>query len=114
MVSPSADGFIFCGRQDRMVKRRGHRIELDELEHALARCPDVTGAAVIADTTQPSAIITAFVVTDGAPVTQIGLRSFCRAELGPHLIPDRFVHLVALPHTSTGKVDYQRLQQTCS
>jgi amino acid adenylation domain-containing protein len=114
VVRPSADGFIFCGRRDRMVKRRGHRIELDELEYALARCPDVTGAAVIADTTQPSAIITAFVVTNGAPVTEIGLRSFCRAELGPHLIPDRFIRLEALPLTSTGKTDYQRLRQTCS
>jgi amino acid adenylation domain-containing protein len=114
VVRPSADGFIFCGRRDRMIKRRGYRIELDELEHALARCPDLTDAAVIADTTHPSAIITAFVVTNGAPMTQIGLRSFCRAELGPHLIPDRFVHLDALPRTSTGKIDYQRLQQTCS
>lgn len=114
VVHPSADGFLFGGRRDRMVKRRGHRIELDELEHALARCPDVTDAAVIADTTQPSAIITAFVVTNGAPMTQIGLRSFCRAELGPHLIPDRFVDLDALPRTSTGKIDYQGLRRTCS
>lgn len=114
VVWPSADGFLFCGRRDRMIKRRGYRIELDELQHTLVRCPDVTDAAVIADTTQPSAIITAFVVTNGAPVTQIGLRSFCRAELGPHLIPDRFIYLDALPHTSTGKIDYQRLQQACS
>ena len=43
----ATEGFIYVGRRDRMVKRRGYRIELDEIETALYRHPSIQGAAVI-------------------------------------------------------------------
>ena len=38
----------YVGRRDRMVKRRGYRVELGEIEACLYRHPDVVEAAVIA------------------------------------------------------------------
>ena len=112
IVRESPDGLVFLGRRDRMVKRRGHRIELDEVEHALRRNPAVSEAAVVADSAQ-AATITAFVVAR-SPVTQIGLRTHCRTELGAHSTPDRFVIVDHLPLTSTGKTDYQGLNLRCT
>ena len=43
----ATEGFIYVGRRDRMVKRRGYRIELDEIETALYRHTSIQGAAVI-------------------------------------------------------------------
>ena len=40
--SPRTDGnFRFLGRRDRMIKKRGYRVELGEIEAALYRHPDV-------------------------------------------------------------------------
>ncbi|MEV7401901.1 amino acid adenylation domain-containing protein [Streptomyces sp. NPDC091267] len=44
-----ADGALeFLGRNDRQVKLRGHRIELDEIESVLSEHPEVEAAAVVA------------------------------------------------------------------
>ena len=40
--------YIYIGRRDRMVKRRGYRVELGEIEAGLYRHPAVKEAAVIA------------------------------------------------------------------
>ena len=40
--------YEFHGRKDRMVKKRGYRVELGEIEVSLYQHPDVREAAVIA------------------------------------------------------------------
>jgi acyl-coenzyme A synthetase/AMP-(fatty) acid ligase len=49
LVRQEADGnYAFLGRRDRMVKRRGYRVELGEIEAALYRHPAILEAAAIA------------------------------------------------------------------
>src|SRR5207248_11254994 len=40
--------YVYLGRRDRMVKRRGYRVELGEIEAGLYRHPTVKEAAVVA------------------------------------------------------------------
>src|SRR5690606_16167290 len=40
--------FLFLGRRDHMVKTRGYRVELGEVETALLAHPDVRSAVVVA------------------------------------------------------------------
>lgn len=43
------DGNIqYCGRCDNQVKIHGQRMELEEIESVMLRCPDITNCAVIA------------------------------------------------------------------
>jgi acyl-coenzyme A synthetase/AMP-(fatty) acid ligase len=93
------------------VKRRGHRIELDEVEHGLASHPDIREAAVVAVTSPDGGVqITAFVVFEaGRRRTTVDLKAHCATRLPVSMSPDRFVERQHLPRTSTGKVHYQAL-----
>lgn len=106
-----AEGLVFVGRRDRMVKRRGFRVELGEIESALHRHPELTAAAVVAETDPEAGVrITAFVVPEGPPPSIVDLKVYCGRELPSYMSPDVFVVLDALPQTSTDKTDYQALR----
>jgi amino acid adenylation domain-containing protein len=104
--------YRYLGRRDRMVKRRGYRVELGEIEAALARHPQIREAAVVAVPSEDSGVkIAAFIsCQDGQPLTIIGLKKLSSESLPPYMIPDAFKVVDALPRTSTNKVDLQALK----
>jgi amino acid adenylation domain-containing protein len=104
--------YKYLGRRDRMVKRRGYRVELGEIEAALARHPDIKEAAVVAVPDNDSGVkIAAFVsCQDARPLTIIALKKLSSESLPPYMIPDSFRVIQALPRTSTDKVDLQALR----
>lgn len=106
------NGYIFVGRRDRMVKRRGYRVELGEIEAALYRHPLVTEAAVTSAPDEDNGVlIKAFLDTsNGSRPSLVQMKRFCMEQLPAYMIPDRFVFPGPLPKTSTDKIDYQRLR----
>jgi amino acid adenylation domain-containing protein len=112
VVRQDPDGaYVYVGRRDRMVKRRGYRVELGEIEAALYTHPAVLEAAAIAVTDDANGVlIHAILATrDGERLTTVQLKGFCAQKLPAYMIPDRFAVRDGLPKTSTDKVDYQRL-----
>ena len=112
LVTEGVDGvFTFVGRSDRMVKRRGHRVELGDVEAGLYRHPDVREAAVIAVPDADGGVrLRAFLsVQEGQPRSVIAMKRFCAESLPSAHIPDIFTFCDTLPRTSTDKIDYQRL-----
>jgi L-proline---[L-prolyl-carrier protein] ligase len=107
-----AEGFTYLGRQDRMVKRRGFRIELDDIERALSTHPKVAEAAVVSvpDADIGIRIVACLGCGDLTPPTIVELKSFCATKLPTYMSPDRFVIQDRLPRTSSEKVDYQALK----
>jgi acyl-coenzyme A synthetase/AMP-(fatty) acid ligase len=105
-------GYIFLGRRDRMVKRRGYRVELGEIEAALHRHPAIPEAAAIAKAGKDGETeIVSFVVwTDAQPFSLIKMKQFCAENLPLYMVPDRILSLPKMPQTSTDKIDYQRLK----
>ncbi|HET7218516.1 MAG TPA: amino acid adenylation domain-containing protein [Vicinamibacterales bacterium] len=112
VVTEGAKGqYRYQGRRDRMVKRRGYRVELGEIEAALLRHPDIREAAVVAVADTDSGVkISAFVSSEGSPLSIIALKRLSSQNLPPYMIPDAFVVVDALPRTSTNKVDLQALK----
>jgi amino acid adenylation domain-containing protein len=105
--------YLFLGRRDRMVKRRGYRVELGEIEAALHRHDGISEAAVIAiPDAESGVLIHAFInwTGDGKP-SVVELKSFSARNLPSYMVPDRFIVLPTLPKTSTDKIDYQRLKE---
>jgi amino acid adenylation domain-containing protein len=112
LVVESADGiYVFHGRRDRMVKRRGYRIELAEIEAGLAVYPAAREVAVIALPDPAAGVqIKAYLsVRGGEHPSLIELKQFCSERLPQYMVPDSFGVLEALPRTSTDKIDYQAL-----
>jgi acyl-coenzyme A synthetase/AMP-(fatty) acid ligase len=111
VVEDAAGVYIFHGRRDRMVKRRGYRIELAEIEAALACHPAAREVAVVACSDPGAAVqIKAYLSlgTEQRP-SLIELKQFCSDRLPQYMVPDAFHMVEALPRTSTDKIDYQAL-----
>jgi amino acid adenylation domain-containing protein len=112
VVREAADvGYIYVGRRDRMVKRRGYRIELAEIERGVYQNDRIREAAVIAvpDASAGVKIIACVAPQPGPRPSIIELKTFCGRVLPAYMTPDVFLILDALPRTSTDKVDYQSL-----
>jgi amino acid adenylation domain-containing protein len=110
------DGILeFLGRGDSQVKIRGHRIELFEVETALARHPAVQqAAAAVWGETSGSRRLVAYVILrdgrDGVKAPAFGeLRSFLAASLPDPMVPTAWAVIDALPLTATGKLDRRAL-----
>ncbi len=113
IVWEDADGnYTYVARKDRMVKKRGYRVELGEIETCLYRHPAVKEAAVVARPDEENGLlINAFLsYHPGNRPSIIGLKGFCTQNLPSYMVPDRFFFQESLPKTSTAKIDYQKLQ----
>lgn len=113
VIEDDAGAYVFLGRRDRMVKRRGYRVELGEIEAALHRHEHISEAGVIAvPDAESGVLIKAFVSwTGGSPPSIVELKGIASAVLPAYMIPDRFCVVSALPKTSTDKLDYQKMRE---
>ena len=96
----------FHGRRDGMIKTRGFRVELGEIEAVLGLHPDVEQAAVVAvPHAELTNLIHAFVVRrSGAALDEAGLVAWLGERLPAHMVPRGIAFPDILPRTTTGKV----------
>ncbi|HMJ26188.1 MAG TPA: condensation domain-containing protein, partial [Pyrinomonadaceae bacterium] len=104
------DGQIaFAGRRDQQVKLRGFRVELGEVETALAKHPSIREGVVVARQDERAGTrLIAYFVSDGPDNVTLSagdLRSFLSARLPEHEIPSVFVQMAALPLSANGKIN---------
>ncbi len=108
-----ADGVLeLLGRLDDQVKLHGHRIELAEVEAALAALPQVGAAAVVLrpDRRGTPRLVGYVTARDPAdPPDPTGLRAALAHFLPRHALPTQTVLLDSLPLNPNGKVDRRAL-----
>lgn len=113
-VKRAEDGHLrFLGRIGRMVKTRGHRVELDEIESVLTTANGVSEAAAytIADEFGSHTILSAVTIDTNQALTESDLLQHARSKLPPYAVPRQIQILEKMPHTSTGKIDRQMLSR---
>ncbi|MDX8399013.1 MAG: amino acid adenylation domain-containing protein, partial [Gallionellaceae bacterium] len=105
-----ADGRIeYLGRGDQQVKVRGFRVELGEIEHALASQPGIEVCAVALDrANEEDARLLAYYVGEVSDSSE--LKRALHEILPAYMIPALFVQLAAMPLTPNGKVDRMALR----
>ncbi len=99
---------IFLGRGDFQVKIRGHRIELGDIEFALAGHTAVAQNVVIAreDASGHNQLLAYFVPQPEMTLPNATeLRDYLRRLLPEYMLPAHFVALQTLPLTPNGKID---------
>jgi amino acid adenylation domain-containing protein len=106
----------FLGRLDHQVKVHGLRIELREIELALASHPAIAEAVVVARAADPDGdgqpgdqVLVAYLVARGAAPNVAELRAFLEEKLPAYMVPSFFVPLDALPLNPSGKLDRSAL-----
>jgi acyl-coenzyme A synthetase/AMP-(fatty) acid ligase len=111
--SDGSGNLVFAGRLDRQVKRHGYRIELEEIETALAGHPAILEVGVVAfHDTEKGVLITAFVGTGPAgSVSLLEVKAHCAAALPRYMVPDRVLFVAAVPRGTRGKIDYSALEK---
>ena len=112
LVKYRRDGSLeFLGRLDQQVKVRGYRVELGEIEFALAQHGDVRECVV---TTEDSAggdkRLIGFVTPNaGTAPRPEQLKNFLSQKLPEYLVPSFIVVVDSLPLSANGKVDREAL-----
>ena len=112
MVVRHEDGLLrFLGRKDRMVKTRGNRVELDEVEAAFATHASVSEAAafVVPDDHGSKSILAAVKLSDGADVTTAELTKHAGTKLPGYALPQQLFIVEEFPRTTSGKIDRREL-----
>ena len=117
MVTLDQDGnFVFVGRKDFMIKSRGYRVEIGQVEAAILNHPNVKDAVVIPI---PDELIgnriTAFIVPDDInSIKKSDITAHCSKQLPRYMIPDIIEFENTLPKTSSGKTDRRKLTELMS
>ncbi len=103
--------YIYHGRRDHMVKTRGYRVELGEVETRLASHDGVSLAIVVPvpDDLLGNILVAYVEPHEGAQLEQDMLQKHCLATLPRYMVPERCVVMDALPVTSSGKTDRVKL-----
>jgi amino acid adenylation domain-containing protein len=96
----------FLGRTDFQAKVRGYRVELLEIELALAQHPSVQQAVALVDGNHVRAFAT---LKPQKSASASELRSHLKNKLPDYMVPSSFVLLESFPLITTGKIDRKAL-----
>lgn len=97
---------VVLGRKDSMIKHRGYRMELGEVEAALLRVPGLWEGCVLFH--EPTGKIWCFYA--GGPAEK-ELKKALKASLSAYMLPDVLVKVETLPKTASMKVDRAGLRK---
>jgi acyl-CoA synthetase (AMP-forming)/AMP-acid ligase II len=98
----NAGNLEIVGRIGSMVKVRGARVDLGEVETAVRGHPNVTACAVTVHDDK--------LVAYAVPAVPGDLRDFCKNKLVSYMVPHIFIGLEELPKLSNGKINKKALK----
>jgi amino acid adenylation domain-containing protein len=103
--------YLFIGRKDHMIKTRGYRVELGEIEVVMVAHPAVEEAVAlpIPDEAIGNTINAVATLADGASLDSTELKRHCAEKLPAYMVPEKIEFRKSLPRTDNGKIDRRRL-----
>ncbi|MBO7662487.1 MAG: non-ribosomal peptide synthetase, partial [Clostridia bacterium] len=99
---------IFHGRRDRMVKIRGYRVELGEIDQVMRGREGISEAACVNVRVHGGDLICCYYT--GEEISPETLKRYAGTFLPEYMVPAYFVRLDAMPRNDRNKVDYPTLK----
>lgn len=112
LVHLDFDGnYVFLGRKDHMIKSRGYRIEIGEIEAVLSGHPEIKNAIAIPipDELIGNRICVVIVPCSPGKIGKNDIVRYCSRQLPKYMVPEIIEFRDSLPATSSGKVDRQKV-----
>lgn len=112
LVSLDADGnYLFLGRKDHMIKSRGYRIEIGEIETIITNHEQVKTAVIVPlpDELIGNRIAALIVALPDSDIKKEDIVKHCARRLPKYMIPEIIEFHDTLPMTSSGKIDRKKL-----
>ena len=99
---------VFHGRRDRMVKIRGYRVELGEIDQVMRGREGIDEAASVDVRVHGGDLICCYYT--GEEISPETLKRYAGTYLPDYMVPAYFVHLDSMPRNDRNKVDYPALK----
>ena len=97
--------YVFAGRQDAMVKHLGYRVELGEMESAIAALDGVRAVCCLHHAADDQLVCFCC-----AALTEREILAGAKQRLPHYMLPNRILLMDALPVTANGKTDRSALR----
>ncbi len=102
---------VHVGRKDSMVKIRGQRIDLGEIENSMLFNPDIQEVAVKLKESPAGDkhLLAYYVCRQGNSIGEKDLKTFLTRRLPDYMVPAFVIQMSELPKTESGKTNYNAL-----
>lgn len=107
----AAGNYVYLGRADRVIKRTGIRISLDEIERLICQLPGVANAGCVTITDNEETRIIVYAAVQAGLTSQELLADLAKS-LPRSMMPDSLTTVESIPLTAAGKVNYRDLMET--
>lgn len=107
----TAGPLVYLGRSDDQVQVAGHRVELLEVEGALASIPGVQQAVVLPLSSDGSIVTGLIGCITGTDLSSSQLQRQAREALPSYMVPREFIFLEEFPLSANGKIDRKELKR---
>jgi amino acid adenylation domain-containing protein len=107
-----SDGLLeLHGRKDQLVKVRGYRVEISQVEALLIKIQGIREAAVVTqEINAGNQRLIAYIASDMLLLPRVNdIRQELEKEIPRHMVPTQFIFMEKLPRTPNGKIDRKAL-----
>ena len=109
------DGNIkFVGRKNTIVKIRGYRIDIGDIESNLLDNEDIKQVAVISSEDKNKEVFLYALLVSDIKLDISKIKSFISRKLPEYMIPNEFIQIESLPTTQSEKIDKKALLEILS
>jgi amino acid adenylation domain-containing protein len=109
--------FIYLTRIDGMIKSRGYRIEIEEIESVLHNHPDIKRSVIVpVPDLESTNLLHAFIVPEdsanqGEAISEKMIKNYCSKYLPRYMVPAFITFCSEIPETHNGKVNRIKLKE---